>query len=225
MKNNELETDEKSSILLVEDNKIHQESIGLLIDLDDSYQVVATARTAPEAYEEFELHKPDLVLMDLGLHGSKGEDATRHLKDMYPDTKILILTAHPDEHHVFKAFSSGADGYLPKNAQKDELFLAMKYLLKGKKFISPMITGTILDIYLEKRKELDFGGMEKLTGRELEILKMVADNLTSKEIGEKLGIKPVTVDKHRAAILRKLQLPKGQKLAGIAADILLTMKK
>ena len=218
-------SDNKHTVLVVEDHGIHRQSTVLLVNSQKKFQVVAQAENASESLKKFKACNPDLVVMDLKLPDSTGIEATKKIKKINPDTKVLILTALPDEHHVYAAFSAGVDGYISKRAKKGELSLAMSYIVQGCKFISPLITGDILKFYLEKRNEIEISGLDKLTMREIEVLKLVKERLKSSEIAKKMGIGLKTVEKHRSNILDKLNLPKGQKLAPKAADILLALEK
>lgn len=227
-KNTENKISEKDNdfytLLIVEDNNIHGACVRVLLEQNTPCKVIGQVGTAQEAYAEFEKHDPNLVIVDIGLPNTNGILVAKKLKRKNPKAKVLVLTAHPDEGHVYEAFSAGVDGYLTKESMKDELFLAAQYVLAGYKYVSPIIADKIIDIYLEKRREMDFNGLDELSPREIEVLVLTAKKMSGPEIGALLKITPKTVERHRTNIAKKAGLEKGAWLVDHAANLIASMK-
>lgn len=194
-------------IVIAEDQTLVREGLRSLLANEGLYDVVGEAVDGLEAVRSAEKMQPHLLLIDLALPKLSGASAIREIKRHNARIKVIALTTHTTEDHILAAFNAGADGYCLKNDTPVELMTAIRRVLEGKKYISPEISGKVLDGYLETRQNsetaLTWGN---LTRRELEVLKLVGEGHTSPEIGTLLGISPKTVDKHRSNMMRKLNL-------------------
>jgi DNA-binding NarL/FixJ family response regulator len=197
----------KRKIIIAEDQTIVRQGLRSLLESEENIEVVAEAGDGLETIKCVEQYSPDLVLLDLAMPKMSGLSALKDIKERFKHTKILVLTFHSSEEYILEAFGNGADGYCLKNDTRTELLTAINSLLAGKSYISPSLSGKVLEGYLEGRRKLKKEtSWESLTNREKEVLKLVAEGYSSVEIGGMLNISPKTVDKHRANIMNKLNL-------------------
>jgi DNA-binding NarL/FixJ family response regulator len=209
----------KQTIVIAEDYTILREGLRALISSNPDFEVVAEAGDGQEAINFVEKLKPDLVLMDLSMPRMNGMDAIREIRKRVPETKVVVLTMHKTEEHILAAFKAGADGYVLKDATHDELIMAIKNVLSGKRYLSPGISQTVLEGYLEGRKTVKpETSWETLTQREREVLKLVAEGYRNKQIAEYLCISVKTAEKHRANLMEKLDLHNAQALTALAIE-------
>jgi len=195
------------SIVIAEDYTIVRQGLKSLLDSFSDLEVVGEAVDGRQAVDSVERLKPDLVLMDLSMPRTDGITAIKEIKKRRPDTKILALTVHKTEGHVRMALEAGADGYILKDASCEELEMAIRNILDGKSYLSPEISNGIIRGYLSGVKTAKTSTMTgSLTPREVEVLKLIAEGYKSREIGDYLSISINTVDKHRANLMRKLDL-------------------
>lgn len=192
-------------VIIVEDHTIVREGLRYIINSVPGYQVVAEAGDGFAALDLVKKEKPDLALMDLSMPKMNGFEATREIKALNPGTRVLILTVHGDEEHVMEAFDAGADGYVLKNAPKDELLLALDSVCKDKFFVSPSVSDRVIDglagrlLPLKGRKS-----SRSLTARERQILKLIAEGYSNTGIANMLCISIKTVETHRSKLMKKL---------------------
>ena len=172
-----------------------------LINSQDDIEVVSTAITGLDAIRQLEVLKVDIVLMDIDMPEMNGIDATKVLKKDYPDLKIIILTMHDEKSIIQLLMDIGADGYILKNATQEELLQGIKQVKSGKKHFSPDVTIALLRNDIESSKV-----SHDLTSREVEILTLIAEGFSNKEIGDKLFISHRTVDTHRTNLMKKLEI-------------------
>jgi two-component system, NarL family, response regulator NreC len=209
----------KQTIVIAEDYTILREGLRALISSNPDFEVVAEAGDGQEAINFVEKLKPDLVLMDLSMPRMNGMDAIREIRKRVPETKVVVLTMHKTEEHILAAFKAGADGYVLKDATHAELIMAAKNVLSGKRYLSPGISETVLQGYLEGRKTVKHRtSWETLTQREREILKLIAEGYRNKQIAEDLCVSVKTVEKHRANLMEKLDLHNVQGLTALAIE-------
>jgi len=174
-------------------------------------EVVGEASDGLELLQLLKDIHPHLVIMDISMPNLRGLEATRELKSSDPEVKVLILTMHKEREYLYHALTAGAEGYLLKEDADGELILAIETLRKGGTFISPLLSGQMADIFVDKFRpggESLTAPEEPLTVREREIVKLIAEGKSSKQIGELLYISSRTVQHHRANIMRKLNLKK-----------------
>lgn len=194
------------TIVIAEEQTLVREGLRSLLSSDERYLVIGEAEDGFQAVRYANKLKPDLVLMNLSMPKLSGPSAIREIKRNHPKPKIIALTLHTSDESIQGAFNAGADGYCLKNDTQVELLTAVRRVLEGKKYLSPEISGKILNGYLDKRVKSETSSRDDLTPREVEVLKLVAEGHTSPEIGAYLGISPKTVDKHRANMMKKLDL-------------------
>ncbi len=196
----------KYRILIVEDHTIFRASLRALISEEPGFEVVGEAGDGRGAIELAERLGPHLVLIDLSMPKMNGTEAIREIKRQSAESKILVLTAYNTEELVQLTFEAGAEGYLLKDSTYSELILAMKKILAGKRYISPEISGEIINGYLAGRISKIDNPSEPLTLRERVILKLAAEGYPNKQIAEDLCISVKTVAKHRSNFMKKLNL-------------------
>ena len=207
----------KKRIVIAEDYTIVREGLKSLIESLPGLEVVGEVEDGKKAIECAENLAPDLILMDLSMPKTGGISAIKEIKRRCAGIKILALTVHKTEGHVRMAFEAGADGYILKDATYQELEMAINNIISGKPYLSPDISGSIINGYLLGLKSGQPGSlMGALTPREVEILKLIAEGFKSREIADYLNISANTVDKHRANIMKKLDLHSASALTAIA---------
>ena len=209
----------KQTIVIAEDYTILREGLRSLISSNPDFEVVAEAGDGQEAINFVEKLKPDLILMDLSMPRMNGMDAIREIRRRVPETKIVVLTIHKTEEYILEALKAGADGYVLKDVTHDELIMAAKNVLRGKRYLSPGISETVLEGYLQGRKTVKHQtSWETLTHREREVLKLIAEGHRNKEIAEYLCISVKTIDRHRSNLMKKLDLHNVSALTALAIE-------
>ena len=202
-------------VLIVDDHKLISEAWSSLLKDAPGILVVGTADNVDEAYDMAIVHKPEIVLMDINLGAGSGFDATEKINNTLPKTRVIGLSLHDDITYVKKFLSIGAKGYLTKNTSKTELIEAIHAVHKGDVFIG----SDIKDRYFTSLLNVDSSETKKeLTMKEIEIVKLIAQGMSSKEIAEKLFISHRTVETHRHNILKKLELSNAAQLSSWAKD-------
>ena len=195
-------------ILLVDDHTVVREALASLLALDPQVRVIGAAGNGADALRLIATLQPDVVLLDLSMPGIHGTEMIRQVRLSHPSVKCLVLTVHMSESIIRAALQAGAAGYLLKESSYAELRTAIHSVAQGQTYLSPMITDKVLGGYLGKQSP--FGSEEtpwqKLSVREREVLKLVAEGATSKGIAECLCISVRTVEKHRASLMMKLNL-------------------
>lgn len=211
--------EEKTRVVLVEDHTILRHGLRSLLTLTGDMKIVGEAGDGQRAIRCILDKEPDLVLLDLNMPKMDGFSVILEVKRQYPGTKILALTMHDDDSYVLDAFKAGADGYCLKSASQEELMGAVRAVLTGKRYISPEISDSVLEGYLEANRTLkDQSDWDSLTRREKEVLKLVAEGYQNKDIAEYLFISVKTVEKHRANMMRKLDRHSASALTAYAIE-------
>ncbi len=206
-------------IVIAEDHTILREGLKSLLRADPDFDIVGEAEDGRDAIRRVQTLSPDLVLMDLSMPRMNGLDALKEIKKQNPEAKILVLTVHKTEEYVLTTLQAGADGYVLKDATHSELVMAIKNVLMGKRYLSPGISEKVIEGYLEGRKEIKTSSAwATLTQREREILKLIAEGYKNKEIADYLFISLKTVEKHRANLMRKLDLHNAAALTAYAME-------
>jgi len=197
----------KLKIVLAEDHTILREGLRALLSADPGFTVVGEAEDGREAVRCVERLSPDLVLMDLSMPRMSGTEAIREIKRRHPETRIIVLTVHKSEEYLHATLQAGADGYVLKDATHDELVLAIKSVVKGRPYLSPGVSKKLVEGYLEGKAGSQPNSLwQKLSQREREVLKLIAEGYKNKEIAADLCISLKTVEKHRANLMKKLGL-------------------
>ena len=198
-------------ILLADDHVMFRRGVRRIIEAMDDVEVVGVAGDGIELLRLVKDLNPDLVIMDISMPNLRGLEATREIKSVESDVKVLILTMHKDREYLFHALTAGAEGYLLKEDADGELISAISTMRKGGTFISSLLSSQMADIFVDKFRpggEPMTAREEPLTTRERENIELIAEGKSSKEIGELLFISSRTVQHHRANIMRKLNLKK-----------------
>jgi DNA-binding NarL/FixJ family response regulator len=192
-------------VMICEDIKEVREGLKFLLEMDEEIEVVSTTGKAEELFSSIEQYgPPDVVLMDIGLEGMSGLEATSLLVEKYPKVKVLILTIFEEEEKILKAIENGASGYILKNSRPEELVSQIKAVHAGGAPVSPSVAKVLLK---ELRKGSTTSCNEyRLTSREKEIMKALMEGLTYREIAQKFNIASSTVKKHILHIYRKMEV-------------------
>ena len=194
-------------VLLADDHTILREGIRGLLEKAAEVEVVGEARDGSEAVAKAQQFLPDVVLMDITMPGMNGLEATRQIKALKPEIKVLILTMHESNQYISQFLQSGASGYVLKDTAATELVGAIRAVNEGNAFLYPSIARKLLEEYLQKvetgEESESFDG---LTEREREVLKMVAEGRPNKEIADTLSLSIRTVQAHRANLMGKLHM-------------------
>jgi two-component system response regulator NreC len=202
-----MEEMENVRILLADDHNILRDGMRLLLERQPGFEVVGEAGDGREIVEMAREQHPDVVVMDIAMPNMNGIEATRRIVEKQPETGVVILSMHYDESYVLRSLKAGARAYLLKDALKAELIGAIRAVAEGRSFFSPKVSRILQEDYVEAlgRRDAD-DSYELLTDREREILQLVAEGKTNKEIATILNVSLYTVDTHRTHILQKLNL-------------------
>lgn len=208
---------EQYKILIVDDHALMREGLKLVLEADQRFTVVGEANNGFTAVTIYRKLRPDLVIMDLSMPQMDGQSAIREIKELDPNSKILVLTVHEADEYVFSALRSGANGFILKDSDRSELMSAIIDLLEGKPYLSPNISQQVIQGYLTGKEAIrNDQSTNVLTPRELEVLRCIASRLKNKDIAKKLFISVKTVEKHRANIMKKLELHSSTELIAFA---------
>jgi DNA-binding NarL/FixJ family response regulator len=206
-------------IVIAEDHTILREGLRALLCTEPDFEIVGEAQDGREAVRSVQSLVPDLVLMDLSMPKMDGLSAIKEIKKTRPETKIIALTVHKTDEYVLWALQSGVDGYVLKDASRTELAMAIKNVLDGKRYLSPDISGKVIEGYLEGKGVIKTKSTwDFLTEREREILKLIAEGYKNREIAEYLCISQKTAEKHRSNLMRKLDVHNTAALTAFAVD-------
>lgn len=192
----------KIRVLLADDHKILRKGVRMLIDAQPDMEVVGEAKTGREAIEEARRLKPDIVVMDVSMPELNGIEGTRQICEEMKHVKVVALSMHRDSVYVREILRAGASGYLVKDSEDDDLVKAIRAIHRGEAFLSPAISDAVLTDY---RKHVS-NPVDLLTSREREVLTMVADGKTNKEIANTLNLSVYTIESHRGSVMEKLNL-------------------
>lgn len=204
-------------ILIVDDHAVVRAGIHLLLDSQSDLEVVGEAQNGREGLVQAQKLKPDVVLMDIAMPEMGGVEATQAIKKTCPEAQVLALTMYEDPAFFFRILQAGASGYVIKGADPGELLDAIRAVAQNKAYLSPVLTRKLFDNYLlrlEVGEENDSYG--KLTDRERDVLKLVGEGYTSREIAERLFISINTVERHRTNIMNKLGMHNKAELIRLA---------
>ncbi len=196
----------KCKIILADDHVLIRQGLKMLIEENKSLLVVGEAGNGLELLDLLDHIVPDLVILDISMPQLRGIEVINEVKRICPNAKVLMITMHKNEQYFLCAMSAGADGYLLKEDSDSELLSAIDIIMHGEMYISPHLAEEFTDEVIRSYREKGIFPCETLTNREIEVLKLVAEGLTSKEIAELLSISIRTVEHHRANLLKKLNL-------------------
>jgi DNA-binding NarL/FixJ family response regulator len=216
----------KVKFIIVDDNQLFREGLKSLMASNTDYEFIGEAQDGLEALQLVQKKQPDFVLLDLSMPKLNGISVIKEIKRIYPDIKILALTIHQSDEFVLQAFDAGANGYCAKDSSLQELQIAVRTVLEGKTYISPQVADKVMVGYLESTKKLKSKtDWDTVTQREREVLKLVAEGYKNKQIAEMLHISVKTVEKHRANIMKKLNLHSASELTAYAIEKKLVTKE
>lgn len=196
----------KIKILLADDHNMVRKGLQVFLGTQPDLVVVGEAASGQETLEKAEQLLPDVVLMDLNMPVLNGIEAAQKLKLSHPDIKVIVLTSFSDQEHVVPAIRAGARGYLLKDIEPEELVRAIRRVHQGQVELHPDVAGQLMNLVTEKPKEPFADPVAELTGREREVLRLIATGKSNKEISEALHITEKTVKTHVSNLLSKLEL-------------------
>ncbi len=194
---------EKIKVLIVDDHAIMRDGIRALLSIHNDIEAIGEASEGREAIEKVRELVPDVVIMDIAMPGMDGMEATRRIVKEKPKVKVLVLTQHDNKEYVLSAIKSGATGYVPKRALGSELISAIRAVYRGDSVLYPSAAAALIEDY-RLRAEAD--PYDRLTAREREILKLIAEGHTSQKIADMLVISLKTVLGHRTKIMQKMDI-------------------
>lgn len=190
-------------ILLADDHKLVRAGIRSLLQRLPDIEVVAEASDGREALRLIEEHHPQIVLMDIGMPELNGLEATRRVAKTFPEVSVIILSIYSDEEHVYQALRAGASGYLLKGAAIEELELAIRAVAQHETYLSPPVSKPVIMEYV-RRTGADTRSAERLSPRQTEILQLIAEGKSIKQIALGLSISVKTVETHRSALMTRI---------------------
>jgi two-component system response regulator NreC len=201
-------------LMLVDDHQVIRTGLKSFLQTQPDFEVIAEAGNGQDAITLALETRPDIVIMDISMPMMDGLEATRRLKELWPQVVVLSLTVHEDKYYFMKMLESGASGYLTKQAASDELVQAIHTVASGHIYLQPALARWLLEDYqqlveapsADKSENGNGVGLEALSERERGVLEMVGQGLNNNEIGEKLGLSPKTIARHRERIMSKLNL-------------------
>ena len=196
----------KIKVLVVDDHAIVREGVKMVLETDPELQVVGEAASGEEAVELVRELSPDVVVMDIGMPGLSGFESTRRIRESRPDVNVLALTVHDSEAYVFQMLQAGAVGYVLKRAAAPDVIRAVKAAKRGEALLHPSVAKLLIQDYLSRAERGEETSYDHISDREREILKLIAEGKTNKEIAEMLFLSVKTVQAHRANLMRKLGL-------------------
>ena len=196
----------KIRVLIADDHGIVRAGIRLLLEGHADIEVIGEASNGWAAIEQATRLQPDVVLMDIAMGDLGGMEATREIKVRAPHVNVLALTMHDREEYFFAMLQAGALGYVLKESEPDELLAAIRAVHRGEAFLSPGVTKAVLEDYLAQRTDKVKSRYDSLTLREREVLRLAAEGKTTSAMASMLHLSVKTVEKHRASMMRKLEL-------------------
>lgn len=194
-------------VLLADDHTLIRAGLRLVVEQQPDFTVVGEAEDGRQAVAMAESLQPDVVVMDIGMPGLNGIEACRQIRESRPQTELVMLSMHSDEGYVLRSLKAGARAYLLKDSAEADLARAIRAAAEGKSFFSPAVGKVLLEDYMRKLQRTGAeDSYELLSAREREILQLVAEGKSSKEIANLLNLSVYTVETHRAKLMQKLNL-------------------
>ncbi|WP_420579814.1 response regulator [Reichenbachiella sp.] len=204
----------KIKIIVADDHQLFREGIIALLSKNASLDIIGEAASASELFELMDKSAPHVVLMDISMPETNGLDAIKTARDKYPESRFIVLTMHAEGQYVVKAVRNGAFGYLIKNADENELIAAIEAVALGKKYFNSEISELMIG-----NMALEGESHKKLSDREMEVLELVSEGRTTKEIADQLFVSARTVDTHRVNMMKKLSVQNTAELIKKAAHL------
>ncbi|NMG45126.1 response regulator [Aromatoleum toluvorans] len=193
------------SVLVADDHTLVRAGIRSLLESFGGVEVVAEASDGREAIALLRTHNPDLILMDIAMRGLNGLEATARIRKSHPKIRIIMLSMHASEEYVLQALRSGAAGYLLKDSATLELELALKAVMNGETYLSPPISKQVVESYMNRVGD-EQGTAVQLTPRQREILQLIVEGFSTKDIAARLHLSTKTVETHRTKLMERLDI-------------------
>lgn len=203
------------SVLVADDHNIVREGIRRVIEGESDIELCAEASNGREVLDQVARHGPDLVILDITMPEMSGLETLERLRARHPDVKTVLLSVHADPRMVRSAVALGVDGYLLKNARSSEIVSAIRAIARGDSYFSPPIAREIV-AQIREPNAVDAEPFSLLSTREREVLHLIAEGLSAKEIATRLAISTKTVEAHRTSLMRKLSVRKATELVRYA---------
>ena len=195
----------KIRVLIADDHNLMRDGVKALLEKTPELEIIAEASDGLEAIRCIGTHRPNIVLMDIGMTPLNGLDATSRITREYPDVRVIILSMHANEEYVLQALRAGAAGYLLKDCKKQELINAILSIASGKTYLSSQVSRHVIDTYVQS-VGAETSPLEQLTPRQRQILRLVAEGRTNKEMAQLLNVSIKTVDTHRTLLMQRLDI-------------------
>ena len=192
-------------VLLADDHALVRAGIRALLEGLEGVAVVAEAGNGGEVLELARKHRPDVVLLDISMPGTGGLEASAQLKQELPEVRVVMLSMHANEEYVLQALRAGAVGYMLKDSATAELELALQAVMQGETYLSPPISKQVVEGYVQ-RVGAEQPAADHLTPRQRQVLQLIAEGLSTKEIAYRLELSVKTVETHRAQLMERLQI-------------------
>jgi DNA-binding NarL/FixJ family response regulator len=207
-------------VLLVDDHALFRQGLRALMSGQTEFQICGEAADGKSAYDEALAHQPDIVLTDIALPGVDGMQAAGNIKRRMPSVRVVILTSSKSDDHLRQSLKVGVDGYVLKDASYDELIMALRSVVVGKRYLSPDVSGHLVNEYLNPGRSGEAKSpLNVLTNRERSILQLIAEGRSNRTTAEFLSVSTKTVEKHRANLMRKLGLRNSGELMLVAVEM------
>ncbi|WP_231716614.1 response regulator [Burkholderia ubonensis] len=210
----------KCRVVIAEDHDLLRNGLRSMLSAQGDYEVIGEARDGKEACQQAIALAPDLMLIDLSMRGMNGIDASATIKRRSPQVRIVALTVHQSEEYVREALRAGVDGYVLKDVSFEELLLAMRTVMQGKKHLSADVYGYMVDSFVTGREmPAPKTAWDILTARERSVLKLIAEGRTNRQVGQYLNLSPKTIEKYRASMMHKLHIANLTELVLVAMNM------
>ena len=196
----------ETSIVLADDHQVVRQGLRAMLAAEPHFRVIGEAGNGLEVARMVERLRPDVLVIDLMMPGLNGLEVTRQVKKRSPKTHVVVLSMHRDESYVLEALKNGAAGYVLKDSSAEELLRAIREAVAGRRYLSPPLSNSAIEAYVQRGRATAIDDYHSLTIREREVFQLVAEGHTNADIGRRLFISPRTVEIHRANMMQKLGL-------------------
>lgn len=211
----------KIQVLLVDDHTIVRNGLRSILENTDEVEVIGEAATGEEALEKIPLLKPQIILVDISMPGISGIELVRKVVKQWTNIRPIILSMHNDDAYILKSVEAGTYGYLLKDATRDEILAALHTVKNGDKHFSPSVAAVIANGYLSQIQRVEKASESRktlLSKKEKEVLRLLVEGKSSRQIADQLGLSVRTVDNHRANMMRRLQVHNAAELVKLALE-------